>query len=460
MQNDYPDLDLVITNGCIMDPRSDTVVTANLGIKSGKITTITSDELIGQEILDASGLVVAPGFIDIHSHIDGNEYMAGLAALQGITTTLTGNCGMSLFPIGPFLDTMDQGFVINIGTLVGHSWKLRELVGLDDYTQATSSQISRMENLARQALNEGALGISLGIEYAPATTYKEARVLCEIAAEYDGFVAIHPRGDVERFDSSLEEIFALKKDTDARVHISHLTYNYGFGMLDQAIHLIEQNINEGREITCDSGAYPFFATYIGTPTFDPGWTEELHCSLSDLIISSGPHTAKKCTPELYAEIRKSAPLTVGTVLAAGLESEMLTALTLPYVVFSTDGAVAKEPETGHPQDSGTYPRILGSYVRDKGLLTLMEALGKSSNQVAKILNLTTKGWIGLEADADLVIFDADTIIDRSDYLTIGKPDLPPQGVRAVIVNGQIVARNGQLTGVKPGRSIRRSKISI
>lgn len=222
--------DIVINNGTIVEPKTELQTVANIGIKDGKISIISREKMEGEEVIDARGKIVCPGFIDIHSHLNFPLFPAWMSAKQGITTVLSGNCGITRqVPIKDYLDAIEkQGYPINFATLIGHSWILREMVGLKDpYDAATPEQTAEMVKIAEQALEDGAFGVSLGLEYSPGANTDEYMPLVELAAKYGKLVPIHIRTDALDFAVGLREAIAMMEKTGARVHISHLAYQFG-----------------------------------------------------------------------------------------------------------------------------------------------------------------------------------------------------------------------------------------
>jgi N-acyl-D-amino-acid deacylase len=449
--------DLALKNGRVIDPASGLDQKVSLGIKGESISALTSDSIKGKIELDCEGLVVCPGFIDIHSHVDNHLYSGNCYALQGITTTIGGNCGLSpLSPEGFFREMKNSGFPINQGQLVGHSFTLREAVGINDINiPATAGQIETMLRMAEERLNEGALGLSFGLEYTPGSSYEEVSALCKLAAAYDRPVAIHIRYDSWKGLVALEEAFSLARQTGVSLLISHLVYMVGMGMMTEALDLIEKARIEGLEIGVDSGLYSAFATFIGSAVFAPGCLEKWGCDYNSLYVSTGPYVNQQLNRELFEMLRKEAPETV-IVAFVGKEEEVEEALLRPYVIVSTDGAVGSpEPGSGHPQDSGTFPRFFRLMVREKGLLSLNEAIRKCTTLPAGKMNLHNKGTLQPGADADITVFDINTITDTSDYPGIGQPDSTPIGIAHVIVNGTPVVTNGNLLSKSlPGRPVR------
>lgn len=451
--------DIVIKRGTIIDPKTKIQTIGNIGISNGKISVISREDLKGKETIDADNLIVSPGFIDIHSHLSFPLYPVWCSVRQGITTCLSGNCGISPhMPIGKYLDDMESnGYPLNFATMVGHSWTLREMVGLSDtYENASEKQIQEMVDIAEKALEEGAFGVSLGIEYAPGTTMSEIIPLAELAAKYDKLVSIHIRTDALDFAVGLREAIAIAEKTGVRVQISHLAYQFGVypEVTGMALQMIENARERGISIMCDSGIFEAFATFVKSAVFDPGWYERYNCSLSDLMISSGKYVGHRCTEEIYDYVRNKEEAIVGTAFV-GVLPDLALALKQPYVMISTDAGLCDVPGSGHPQDAGTYPRVFQKLVREQGALTLMDAIIKSTWLPAQQLGLSEKGWLGSGADADIVIFDPRTITDTANYVGLGRPDSQPIGVKYVIINGVIVvADEKSMEDRLPGKVLR------
>jgi N-acyl-D-amino-acid deacylase len=247
--------------------------------------------------------------------------------------------------------------------------------------------------------------------------------------------------------------------TGARVHISHFAYQFGVypEVTEMAIVMVSNAIKKGLPLLCDSGMYEAFATFVNSSVFDPGWTEQYNCQLGDLMISSGKYVGQSCTEEIYEYIRANEPDTVGTAFV-GVLPDLGLALKQPFMMVSTDAGLGDGPGSGHPQNAGTYPRVFQKLVREQGVLSMMEAVVKSTYMPAKQMGIDeTKGFIGVGADADIVVFDPKTIKDNADYVGLGSPDAQPTGVEYVIVNGVTIVSEGKALEDKlPGKVLRQS----
>ncbi|MBR0599276.1 amidohydrolase family protein [Sinanaerobacter chloroacetimidivorans] len=452
--------DIVVNNGTIIEPKREVQTVGNIGIKDGKIAVVCREKLQGKEMIDARNKIVCPGFIDIHSHLNFPLYPVWLSAKQGITTCLSGNCGMTPeMPIKAYLESMEEkGYPINFATLVGHSWTLREMAGIrDPHAAASPSQIEEMTKIAERALEEGAFGISLGLEYAPGAAPEEYMPLAELASKFDKLVAIHIRTDALDFARGLKEAISISEQTGARVQISHLAYQFGVHpeVTQMALCMIDNAAKKNLPVLCDSGIYEAFATFVKSAVFDDGWHERYGCQISDLMISTGKYAGQRATPEMIEDIKKYEEETVGTAFV-GVIPDLALAIKQPYTMISTDAGLSEKPGNGHPQDAGTFPRVFQRLVREQGALSVMEAVKKSSYMPAKQMGISdTKGWIGTGADADLVVLDIKKVKDNADYVGIGRPDASPSGIEYVIVNGvTIVSEEKAIEDRLPGKILR------
>jgi N-acyl-D-amino-acid deacylase len=451
----HTEFDLVIKNGRVVDVVRETITWQNIGIKDGKIARLTDENMSGKKVIDAKGHLISPGFIDFHSHIDGNEFSAICMAMQGGTTTLGGERELRSNNIS----RVEEGFIINQGFFISQSFVLRHAVGIEDPKRpATRDEIQAMVALARTFLENGAFGISFALELIPGTSFDELLAIAKVAKEFERPIIVHIRKDGEEGLKYFEEIISVAKLTGVSVQILQLMYMVGIGgVMEAALKIIEDARAQGLDIMADSGVYYAYTACIGTGIFEPGWENEYkNTSIEDLVISSGIHVGEHCTKELFDVMRKDFPQTLVSVFVCD-EEAIPVALVKDYVFVSTNAAEGPHyPGVGAPEVSGTFPRLLGHFVREKKTLTLMEAIKKITIYPATRFGLKDIGYIGEGANADLVIFDEDTIIDQSDYVNRGDPNKPPIGISYVIVNGQIVVEHGKLNkNKKPGRFIRR-----
>lgn len=446
--------DIVIVNGVLIDPEKMSRSYGNLGIKDGKIAAVTKDEIHGAVKIDASGSFVCPGFIDIHGHVDLNEYCAELSVRQGITTTVGGNCGLSPLDISAFFAAQDQkGFVINQAEMIGHSLSLREEVGaIDPLKPATEEQLKRMEAWVERSFDEGACGLSLGLAYAPGSSDEEVMRLSRLAARYGRIVSVDTRMLTGIDMYSLVEAVTIARETGARVQVSHLVYQYGTGVMDEALAVIDRARADGLDIRFDSGMYTQWATHIGAALFNEDNMEINGWNFDDFLIITGKYNGQHLTMEKYRELRKYEPHTA-VVVFTGIEEEIYMALNHPFAMPSTDTGVYAKGE-GHPQIAGSFPRYFRKMVGERYELNIMEAVRKATLLPADTLGLHTKGRLREGMDADLVVFDMTTLIDKADF---GKPDLSPEGIDYVLVNGELTLDKGTLLNRQAGKAVRCTK---
>lgn len=445
--------DVVIKNGTIIDPKRKKSTIANIGILNGKIRAITREEMEGNAELDVSGKIVCPGIIDIHAHVEGDLDCARVLAAMGVTTVYNGNCGMSPENIKEFYNKYDS-FLINQIEQIGHT-TLREQVGVTDrYKSSRDEEIEKMKGILEEAFEFGVSGLSFGLEYVPGGSRKEVLELAKVAAQYGKLVSIHTRSDSYGGLSSLREAIDITRKTGAAVNISHLTYQFGMGMATEALHMIEEALAEGLDISVDSGLYSGFATSIGSAVFDEGCIEKWGCDYSNLIAGTGKYKGKRLTKEIYEELRRNY-LDDTVIGMVGEEYEVFEILEKPYVMVSTDaGTLYDAGVPGHPQDAGTYPKFFKTMVREQHRITLIDAIRRCTYMPAKRLGLINKGFIGVGADADILIFDAKIIEDRADYPCFGATDIRPEGIEYVFVNGVMTVKGKEVLDISAGKTIK------
>lgn len=445
--------DVVIKNGTIIDPKSKRSTIGNLGILDGKIISITREDIEGNIDLNVMGKIVCPGIIDIHAHVEGNLECARVMAAMGVTTVYNGNCGMSPSNIDEFYKKYEH-FLINQIEQIGHT-TLREKVGVvDRYKPSSKEEIEEMKVMLEETFKFGAGGLSFGLEYVPGSSSAEVLELAKVAAKYGKLVSIHTRSDGYEGLSTLREAIDITRKTGASVNISHLTYQFGMGMATEALHMLEEALEEGLDISVDSGLYSGFATAIGSAVFDEGCVDKWGCDYSSLIGGTGKYRGQRLTKEMYEELRRDYPEDTGIGMV-GEEHEVFEILAKPYVMVCTDaGTLYDDGIPGHPQDAGTYPKFFRTMVREQHKITLMEAISRCTYMPAKRLGLKDKGIIEVGADADIVIFDPKIIEDKSNYPCFGATDTRPEGIEYVFVNGVLTVKGKEVLAVEGGRTIK------
>jgi N-acyl-D-aspartate/D-glutamate deacylase len=460
--------DLVLEGGRVMDPETGLDAIRNVGIRDGKIVRVSSEILSGRRVLHASGLVVAPGFIDLHQHGQDMESQR-VKALDGVTTALEMEIGVP--DVARFLKDKEGHSLIHYGTSASHV-AARALVfgtplsggptkthpGIPEILPksgpatdqpATPEQIDVMREQLRAELDAGGLAIGMGIQYTPGATRLEVIDVFRLAAERRLPVYTHVRstGRVEPGSAieSISEVIGAAAITGASLHIVHINSSCLHDSLE-CLSMIEGARARGLDVTTE--AYPYIAgmTAINSALFNPGWREKLGISYSDLVL---PETGEHLTKERFEELHDSST-TRSVLIFANTQEVVDKLIPHPLVMIASDGA------EGHPRNAGTYSRVLAQYVRGKGTITLMDAIRKMSLMPAQMLERSTpaarqKGRLQEGADADIVVFDAGTISDRS---TFEKPMEPSIGVRNLVVGGTVVVDEGKIVpDVFPGRAL-------
>lgn len=445
--------DVVIKNGTIIDPKCRKSTIANIGILNGKISSITREEIEGVVEIEVKDKIVCPGIIDIHAHVEGNLDCAKVMAAMGVTTVYNGNCGMSPENLKTFYKD-NEYFIINQIEQIGHT-NLRERVGVyDRYKSSGDEEIEKMKIMLKEAFEDGVSGLSFGLEYVPGSSRKEVLELSEVAAKYGKLVSIHTRGDSYGGLSTLREAIDITRKTGAAVNISHLTYQFGMGMATEALSMIEEALEEGLDISVDSGLYSGFATAIGSAVFDEGCLEKWGCDYNSLIAGTGKYKGQRLTKEIYEELRRDYPEETGIGMV-GEEYEVFEILEKPYVMVCTDGGTLYDNGMpGHPQDAGTYPKFFRTMVKEQHRISWMEAISRCTYMPAKRLGLKNKGTIEIGADADILIFDSKVIEDKANYPCFGSTEARPEGIEYVFVNGVMTVKGKEVLDAKGGRVIK------
>jgi dihydroorotase len=446
--------DIVIANGRVMDPASGLDGVRQIGIRAGKIAAISSGALDSRTVIDAAGLVVAPGFIDLHSHGQTPENYR-FKAMDGVTTALEMEVGVS--PLGPWYSAREGKALINFGASAGHlparMAVMRDTGSLlprdNAVTRAASAEEQRQTlALVRRALDDGALGVGLGIAYVPLATREEILSLFKLAAERRTAVYVHMRngGPVEPgVIDALQEVIADAAATGAALHVVHIT-SMGLRETPLCLEMMKGARLRGLDVTTE--AYPYTAgmTDIGSAIFSEGWqARQGGIGFGDLQWAA---TGERLTAESFARYRRQG----GMVAIHSIPEEIVKlAIADPLVMIASDGIL--ENGKGHPRAAGCFTRVLGRYVREQHALSLMEALRKMTIAPAERLGIQNKGRIAEGADADIVAFDPVRVTDRA---TFEDPAQYAEGMMYVLINGVPVVNKGSLVdGVAPGRGLRR-----
>ena len=457
LQLGAPVYDRVILGGHVMDPASNLDAVRNIGLSGGRIAVITTEAIRGRDTVDAKGLVVAPGFIDLHAHGQTAETYR-FYALDGVTTALELELGTA--DVAAWYREREGGERINYGVSIGHikvrmavmhDSGTRMPVGEGAYRAASPAQIGEIAQRIEVGLREGAVDIGAGFPYTPAATRAELLAVFRVAAKTKTPIHVHIRPGV----SGLKEALALAAETHAPLHVVHVN-SVGLGETPELLQMIKEARAHGRDVTTE--AYPY----------DAGMTEIQSATIQDVYKTAPderlaelewPPTGERLNRESFERYsRIGGPVVIHT----NTEEMVVAAITSPLTIIASDAYW--QDGTGHPRTTGAFARVLGRYVRSPSPegrggqgVRLMDALRKMTLMPAQRLEpqvpaMRQKGRLRAGADADITIFDPATVLDRSTYR---EPSLSPVGIQHVIVNGVSVVANGQpVEGVAPGKAVR------
>ena len=444
-----PAHDLVLQGGRVMDPESGLDAIRNVGIQNGRIVSISEGELEGVRVIDVTGHVVAPGFIDLHEHGQTAEAY-GLMVRDGVTSALELEVGTA--DVAGWYAEREGGQIVNYGVSVGHIPARMAVLddpgdflpaGIGGSGSADEAQLEQIETIIRAGLADGAVAVGLGSAYTPGADMSEIERVFGVAGEFGASAHIHIRGGVAGLDSTI----AAAARVNAPLHVVHINSVAGSDIDTFLSRIAEANSN-GQDVTTE--AYPYGAgmTEIASALFDDWetWPDER------FGIHQWVETGERLTRETFALYRAEG----GTVIIHSRpESQTRAAIVSPLSMIASDGFIVDG--RGHPRTSGSYAKVLGTYVRDEGVVELMDAIRRMTIEPARRLEVTTplmtnKGRIRNGADADITVFDPATVQDRSTY---EDATIPSMGIPYVLVNGVVVVDGGELVqGAQPGNAIR------
>ena len=463
--------DIVLKNGRVIDPETEFDAIRNVGIIDDKIAEISVDELLGKETIDVAGLVVAPGFIDLHVHGMTNkahEYQVK----DGVTTALELEAGIPF--LRDWIDHKSGNSIVNFGATVPHSSlrsmakeqyghymkeakkaieeegyesarlaKLSINMGRANYLPLTDAEIEKLKIYLDEELSAGALGIGVPVGYYPGATHGEVFRVYEFAAKRQAPVFSHTRGFGME---GIQEAIANATTTGAPLHIVHAN-SLSLGEIQVTLDMVAAAQDRGLDVTTEVYPYTAASTMIESAIFDGGWKEELGISYEDIQWEA---TGERLDEKTFYEYRK----TGGVVIIHMMKPEWIVkGIQDPRTMIGSDGM--PYAPGAHPRTAGTFSRVLGRYVREQKVVSLMAALKKMTIQPAQRLQsispmMYQKGRLQVGTDADITIFDPETIIDKADFKGLKYSE----GVQFVLINGRFVVKNGKhVKNVFPGKAI-------
>ena len=441
--------DLVIANGRVMDPESGLDAVRHVGIRAGTIGAIAEAPLLGTRVIDAANLVVAPGFVDLHEHGQQEEAYR-MMVRDGVTSAFELEVGTG--DVDAWYAAREGGQIVNYGVSIGHIPARMKVLGdpgtgllpagVGGSGVAGEAQMAAMEAILREGLAQGAVAMGFGSAYTPGAPIGEIERMFRVAAAGGVSAHIHMRGGLQGLHETLKAAAAAH----VALHVVHVNSSAG-DALAEFLAAIQAARDAGQDVTTE--AYPYGAgmTEIQSALFDDwaSWPDDRFAQHQ--LVSSG----ERLTRATFEKARK----TGGTVIIHGRSDQQTrTAIVSPLAIIASDGFI--EHGRGHPRTSGTYAKVLGRYVRDEGVVTLMDALRRMTLEPSRRLErraaaMRNKGRLRVGADADLTIFDPATVIDRATYENAA---VPSAGIPYVVVGGQVIVDGGQITSARPGRAIR------
>ena len=480
--------DTLITNARVIDGTGAPALTGSVRLSGNRITAV--GELTPHDsdtVIDAGGLVLAPGFIDTHSHSDRlilSERNALAKITQGITTAVVGQDGDAPYPLADFFMALEATPAkINIAAYAGHNTLRDEVMGADFRRPASDEEIEAMSALLQQELRAGAVGLSTGLEYEPGihSETREVVQLAQLTADAGGRYISHVRSEDRWFDEALEEIIEIGRETGMPVQISHLKLAMAslWGRADEIIARLNAAREEGVDLTADIYPYTYWQSHMMVllPERDPLDLDAIDFVMAELAPPDGiifthfpaePDYVGMTLTEVAAARKQSpaeafsalAQMSIAHEEATGEMGDMMIGTSMrdddiaafiawPHSNICTDGSLRDR----HPRGAGSFPRVLGRYVREQGVLSLESAIHRMTGLSAQHMGFAERGVIAPGMIADLVLFNPDTVRDRA---TTSEPFAPSEGIHSVWVAGERVLHEGEVSKTFPGRVIRRA----
>lgn len=457
---------LFIHGGRLVDPSQGLDGYADLVCVDGKVSEIIRNPAPesetywrerADEVVDAGGKIVCPGFVDIHMHEDPlngesdtiTHNITRSMALMGVTTAVAGNCGSNEGAPDHYLDVLDRdGAPVNLALMAGHTFLRETCGGTDKYAPVDDGAVAQMAKLGERYLDAGCIGVSFGVKYIPGTRWEEIAALTRLCRKDDKLVSSHVRMDVDGVFEACRELADMGREGDVKVQFSHVGSMGGYGQMARLLEQIGDYRAKGVDMMCDCYPYDAFSTQIGATTYDAENFAAYRSDYSSILLCDGPYAGQRCTREIFDEMRAHYPdtMTVGYFMQ---QSDVDLALAAPFTMLGSDGI--RHGDQGHPRAAGAFPRFLKQYAAS-GKMPLSEAIAKVTTMAAQRLGLPQKGSLKPGCDADVVIFDLETIADRATYT---QPVLTPVGIARVIIGGETAVKDGKLVRSDLGRSVRR-----
>jgi len=501
------DWDLVIGGGRVVNGSGSEGKGMQIAIHEGRIAALGENVGPGKRVIDAAGKVVAPGFIDVHTH---SERICELPTAEnflrmGVTTIITGNCGTSVTDVAGFFEEVERtGVALNVATLIGHNSVRRQAMGGSFLRKPTAEQLTEMERLVDQAMVDGAVGLSTGLIYNPGSFAKtdEVLALAKAAAGHDGIYVSHMRHETVRIFDAIEELVTIARGAKIRAQVSHikLTGPTAWGKASEVLTVLDQARAEGLQITHDQYAYTASSTGLAQLIPDAareGSRQDYLARLADpekkagivakmaemrqrigredygyAVIARYPadpelngmrvpaatklRRGKETVEEQVELILEIEAKGGGSAVYHGMNEEDLKVfMKHPLTMVASDGGPRRLGEdVPHPRSYGNNARVLARYVREQGLLTIEEAVRKMATLPAEVFQLKDRGQIKVGAVADVVVFDPVSVEDKSLF---EDPHHYAEGFSEVIVNGVLVIADGVLQEERPGKAVRRAR---
>ncbi len=503
--------DVLIKNGKIIDGTGNNWFYGDLGITGDRITAIGKlPGATATSIIDAKGLVIAPGFIDVHTHIEDDEARDPKATsfiMDGVTTCITGNCGLSNVDIGKYLTWIDSlRLSINVASLIGHNNVRRAVAGRAN-RDLTPAEQAKGEQLVEKAMQDGAVGMSTGLIYIPGTYAKTSEIvaLAKIVSRYNGVYATHMRSEGDSVVAAINEAIYIGKAANIPVEISHFKVSgqQNWGRSSNTLAMVTAARKEGVDVTIDQ--YPYTASSTSISTLLP---DEILADGQDSIRArlQRPQTKqyvidamlkslkkRKLKHFSYAVVASFGPdstyngksieqinlmkgrkhkakeeaLTIIDIMMEGgasavfhgmSEADVKRIMQYPFNMFASDASIRiMNAGVPHPRGYGTNARVLGKYVREENVISLEEAIRRMTSLPAQKFGLQNRGLLKEGMAADIVVFDEASVTDRA---TFDKPHAYSKGFHYVIVNGTITVANEQHTGARAGKALRGTAASL